>query len=413
MARQRGHEAGTRHGMARTLLRFLPHTILVWLFASAAATSVLTARALPLPRGADDYNSPGFIVRYSWTKFAFLAVEPLRDDLSRSEEDTLVERFFELNRRIAADERIAVDPASERPEADAAADRARAERGERARIENRVERILEGRLTDAIKRAGLTRDIGRGVVWPAVAIEFEEPPSVLVRSPRDEIRKESESLLKGDLPIERVQRIERDAERDGRTSALVIRIGAIAMYPAIIPPSGDYHATVDTIAHEWLHHYLFFTPLGRRYYQDAPLTTLNETLADLGGRELACLIDPCAGAADAPRDPAGDAFDFVAEMRGLRRQVETLLADGKIDDAERLMEDTRREIVAHGYYIRRLNQAYFAFHGSYATSAGSIDPIGPKLQALRDRSGSIEHFIETAREFRSEADLDATLDAAR
>jgi hypothetical protein len=77
------------------------------------------------------------------------------------------------------------------------------------------------------------------------------------------------------------------------------------------------------------------------------------------------------------------------------------------------MEDTRREIVAHGYYIRRLNQAYFAFHGSYATSAGSIDPIGPKLQALRDRSGSIERFIETAREFRSEADLDAVLGAPR
>ncbi len=395
--------------MARALLRFLPHAILVWLFASAAAASVLTARALPLPGGADDYNSPGFIVRYSWTKFAFLAVEPLRDDLSRSEEDTLVARFFDLNRRIAADERIAVDPASAPADAEAAAERAHAGRDERRRIENRVERILEGRLTAAIKRAGLTRDIGRGIVWPPVAIEFEDPPSVLVTSPRSVIRKESESLLRGDLPIDRVERIERDAERDGRTSALVIRIGAIAMYPAIVPPSADEHATLETIAHEWLHHYLFFTPLGRRYHQDARLTTLNETLADMGGRELACLIDPCASTSDVPPDPAGDAFDFVAEMRGLRRQVEALLADGKIDDAERLMEDTRREIVARGYYIRRLNQAYFAFHGSYATSAGSIDPIGPKLEALRGRSGSIERFIETAREFRGEADLDAAL----
>lgn len=397
--------------MARALLRFLPHIILAWLFASAAGTSLLTARALPLPDGTDDYNSPGFVVRYSWTKFAFLAVEPLRDDLSRTEEDALVERFFELNRGISADERIAVDPASAPTDAEAAGGRARAERRERASIENRVERILEGRLTDAIKRAGLTRNIGRGVVWPPVAIEFEEPPSVLVTSPRSVIRKDSESLLRGDLPIDRAQRIERDAERDGRTSALVIRIGAIAMYPAIIPPSADEHATIETIAHEWLHHYLFFTPLGRRYYQDARLTTMNETLADLGGSELACLVDPCAATSDVPPDPGGDAFDFVAEMRGLRRQVETLLAAGKIDDAERLMEDTRQEIVAHGYYIRRLNQAYFAFHGSYATSAGSIDPIGPKLQELRDRTGSMERFIETAREFRSEADLDAALQA--
>jgi hypothetical protein len=208
--------------MARALLRFLPHIILAWLFASAAGTSLLTARALPLPGGADDYNSPGFIVRYSWTKFAFLAVEPLRDDLSGAEEDALVERFFELNRGIAADERIAVDPASATADAEAAAGRARAGRGERASIENRVERILEGRLTDAIKGAGLTRNIGRGIVWPPVAIEFEEPPSVLVTSPRGVIRKERESLLKGDLPVDRVRRIERDARRDGRTSALVI-----------------------------------------------------------------------------------------------------------------------------------------------------------------------------------------------
>ena len=279
-------------------------------------------------------------------------------------------------------------------------------------MENSVERTLEGRLTDAIKRAGLTRHVGGAIVWPPVSIEFEEPPSVLVTSPRAVIRKDGESLLQSDLPIERVQAIEAAAERDGRTSALVVRIGAIATYPAIVPASADYHATLETIAHEWMHHYLYFTPLGRRYYDGGDLTTLNETLANMTGRELACLLDPCSASVQSVRAgaaPLSQAFDFTAEMRGLRRAVEAMLADGEIEGAEGLMEEKRKDFVANGYYIRRINQAYFAFHGSYADSAGSIDPIGPKLDQLRKDSTSLEEFIETAREFRSAADLDAAL----
>jgi hypothetical protein len=115
------------------------------------------------------------------------------------------------------------------------------------------------------------------------------------------------------------------------------------------------------------------------------------------------------------RASAGDAappqqeFDFTSEMRGLRQEVEDLLQHGLIDDAELLMEDRRRYFAEQGYYIRRINQAYFAFHGSYADTPGSIDPIGPKLQELRADSDTLEQFIETAREFRSAADLDQSL----
>ena len=93
-------------------------------------------------------------------------------------------------------------------------------------------------------------------------------------------------------------------------------------------------------------------------------------------------------------------------MRDLRRQVESLLAQGKIDEAERAMEEKREFLAANGYYIRRLNQAYFAFHGSYADSAGSIDPIGPKLDELRRESPSLRDFVTTARELTSTGDLD-------
>jgi hypothetical protein len=203
--------------------------------------------------------------------------------------------------------------------------------------------------------------------------------------------------------------IEEDAERDGETSALVIRVGAIATYPAIVPPRADYHGTLETIAHEWMHHYLYFTPLGRDYFAGGDLTTLNETVANFAGRELACLIDPCGALARAGSAPERQEFDFTAEMRGLRRGVEALLADGEIEEAERLMEARRQVFLDNGYYIRRINQAYFAFHGSYADSPGSIDPIGPKLDELRRESTSLEQFIETVREFQSQADLDAAL----
>ncbi len=216
-------------------------------------------------------------------------------------------------------------------------------------------------------------------------------------------------MLRGDLPIARVLRIEEEVERDGSTSALVIRVGAIATYPAIVPPRADYHATLETIAHEWMHHYLYFTPLGRNYFAGGDLTTLNETVANFGGRELACLMDRCGAFARAGAAPLTQEFDFSAEMRGLRREVEARLVHGEIEEAERLMEAERQVFVEHGYYIRRIKQSYFAFHGSYADSPGSIDPIGPKLDQLRKETDTFEAFIETVREFRSQADLDAAL----
>jgi hypothetical protein len=245
-----------------------------------------------------------------------------------------------------------------------------------------------------------------------VNAEFEEPPSLLVTSPRAEIRRDGETLLESELPAGRVRAIEAAAEADGRTSALVVRIGAIATYPAIVPPSPDYHGTLETVAHEWLHHYLFFTPLGRRYYEGGDLTTLNETVANIGGRELACVVDPCDVAVTAGQRraaPAAQEFDFKAEMRGLRARVEAMLQAGDIAGAERLMEEMRRVFVANGHYIRRINQAYFAFHGSYADTPASIDPIGPKLDELRRRASTFEEFIETARRLRSASDLDDAL----
>ncbi len=396
--------------------RFLPHLIVAAVLVFAFAASSGAAMAMPLPDGPNDYNSPGFVVRHAWLKFGYLAMEPFRGKLSRAQEDAKVSRYFELNKLIADDEQTAGDPTGD-PAAVAAA---RADlpglRDERAGLQNTVQVILEGRLTHVIKEAGLTRSFGGDVVWPPVNIEFQNPPSVLVKSPRTEIKKESESLIEGDLPIERVQQIESAAESDGNTSALVVEIGGIAMYPAIIPESSDYHFVLQDIAHEWTHHYLYFAPLGRRYFDSAKLTTLNETLANMVGRELGDMLykeyplqNNSAALTSLQSGSPAPAIDFTAEMRGLRRQVEDLLAQGKVDEAEQAMEQKREFLAANGYYIRKINQAYFAFYGSYADSAGSIDPIGPKFEQLRAKSPTLRQFVETARQFTSEADLDAAL----
>jgi hypothetical protein len=85
-------------------------------------------------------------------------------------------------------------------------------------------------------------------------------------------------------------------------------------------------------------------------------------------------------------------------MHTTRVTADALLASGKIVEAERYMEQRRRLFVEHGYFIRRLNQAYFAFYGAYADTPGGPagqDPVGPAVRALRARSGSLAAFVNS------------------
>jgi hypothetical protein len=103
------------------------------------------------------------------------------------------------------------------------------------------------------------------------------------------------------------------------------------------------------------------------------------------------------------------AFDFVTEMRETRLVVDELLALGYVKAAESYMETRRQQFVENGYPLRVLNQAYFAFHGSYGTGAASTSPVGPKLQQLRAQSQDLRTFLETVRWFTSVRDLDHAL----
>jgi len=73
------------------------------------------------------------------------------------------------------------------------------------------------------------------------------------------------------------------------------------------------------------------------------------------------------------------------------------------------MEEKRQYLASMGYYIRKLNQAYFAFHGTYGDSPASISPIGAELKQLREQSASLKAFLDTAAAMTSRQDLSLSI----
>jgi hypothetical protein len=75
------------------------------------------------------------------------------------------------------------------------------------------------------------------------------------------------------------------------------------------------------------------------------------------------------------------------------------------------MELVRAELEAGGVFIRRINQAYFAWYGTYAARPDSVDPIGPQLRELRERAGSLARFLELVRGATTRDDVARLLEA--
>ena len=77
------------------------------------------------------------------------------------------------------------------------------------------------------------------------------------------------------------------------------------------------------------------------------------------------------------------------------------------------MEARRQFSWEQGYGLRKLNQAYFAFYGSYNDQPGGgasgSDPVGPAVRRLWARSPDLKTFIDTIRGVRSFEDLQEKL----
>ena len=386
-------------------------TLLVCL-AGAGAISL----AAPLPAD-DEFDIVGWELRHVPGKWLYLTERLFGERLSPAEEEERLGRFLLLTAQISDLERsLSSDDAQQ-------IDKLTLLRRERDALENDVEAIIEGRVTAVLEDAGLASSFplfpDLRWVFPPVDFEFDQPLRVLTVSPRDRIERGERRALRLGLTLEEAIELEAMEERDGERSALAEPVAGAATYPSIVAPRADDGRLVEIVAHEWVHQFLFFKPLGIRYFISVELTTLNETVADIAGRELAALVlrayplaPDLAAQLEASRRPA-PTVDGGAVLRQLRLDVEVLLGRGEVDAAEALMEQRREELAAQGVVYRRINQAFFAARAVYADSPASIDPIGPKLSALREQSGSVGAFLRAAAGLTSAAGLDRLLAGER
>lgn len=266
-------------------------------------------------------------------------------------------------------------------------------------------RELVSRQLDAVG-LGAWVPIAGSQPFPPVTFSLVRPPTVLVVSPRDKITLARSILLQPSLSKDETTNIENSAEALG-WSSLVEPTGGYSSYPTIVADTSPLDYTLQTIAHEWAHTYLFFNPLGFNYFSEPDMRIINETVADIVGRAVsddvmsqyftlpAPTAPPLTPTPPSTPSPADQPFNFREEMRATRVEADRLLGFGQIDIAEAYMEERRQVFVARGYAIRRLNQAYFAFHGTYADSPGAVSPIGPQLTALFQRSRSLQDFLQT------------------
>lgn len=291
-------------------------------------------------------------------------------------------------------------------------------------LQGEVEETVESSVSRAAAEQGLGSVVG---VFPPVDVVFTSSPHLLVMSPRDRIVRQQEFLLEPGLGETGKESLEgRIVAEEPDMAAYVADTGGVSVYPAVVAGNYGLRNGVVITAHEWLHSWLFFRPLGRNYWSSRQMISLNETVATLAGEELggiayAALTGEPVEPRPADRTPSKPAatpeephrFDFRSEMQETRKRVDALLEEGRVEDAEAYMEKRRQVFVANGYLLRKLNQAYFAFHGTYATSAASVSPIGGQVRELRERSASLGEFLHKVAGFGSYREFMAYLEELR
>ncbi len=271
-----------------------------------------------------------------------------------------------------------------------------------------AESILQEQVALVLDQMGLGET---GSPFPPVAFHFSTLPKALIVSPRNEIRQEVNIELMPELAVPQEVDVENEVEKALDVSALVVPVGGIGTYPTMVQDSTSLGWVLEVVAHEWTHNYLDIRPLGINYDTSQALRTMNETTASLMGKEVSRLAmamfypelvpppappPPTQPPASAP--PTPPTFDFQREMRLTRVRVDDLLSQGRIDEAEAYMEARRQVFWDHGYHIRKLNQAYFAFYGSYADQPGGAagdDPVGAAVRALWSQSKSPAAFLRS------------------
>lgn len=273
-----------------------------------------------------------------------------------------------------------------------------------------AESVLQYQVSEIL--ATLSLGLG-GQPVPPVLYHVTRLPDALIISPRGEIRQDANISLNPEMSPEEIVALEQNVETNLDVSALVVPVGGIGTYPTMVMSTTNLNWMVETIAHEWVHNFLTLRPLGLNYATTPELRTINETTANLAGVEIGEAVirayypelapvpleeQPVQPEPEQPQsEPEIPVFEFRREMRETRLQVDAYLAEGNIEQAEQYMQERQVFFLENGYFIRRLNQAYFAFYGAYNDTPGGgaagEDPVGPAVQALRQQSGSLAEFL--------------------
>jgi hypothetical protein len=358
------------------------------------------------------FDFVGWEFRAVWKKVAHGLVSPQRFMHERDRRSFLLDYLAlvgEAQRLEGEINRVYADPAIE--DADAATADLRARRRElRAEIRERqllAEAILQEQVASVLEDEGFG---ALGQELPPVEMHFTPLPQLLIVSPRDRIERIYQLSLTHGLGTAERETIEEEIDATFDVSSLITGIGGLSAYPSMLLESSSLNWVTEVTAHEWTHHYLTPRPLGRNYLSSPETRTINETVASIVGKEVGRKVvaryypehlppepepkpEPEEPAEEEPAEPPE--FDFRMEMRETRIRADELLAAGEVDEAEAYMERRREVFVANGYIIRKLNQAYFAFHGAYADQPGAAgeDPIGPAVQELFARSTDLHTFV--------------------
>ncbi len=401
------------------ILDFLALTLAILIAATADAPQLTgtSDRVRSFTREIE-FDYPNWVWNAAWTKFEQGAVGlPYLFDRGTNKE-IVIEYLRTTQNLMQAEqqvEKIFADPAiSDKKSASAYV---RAQRDKLIARQNSLaplaEATLQSQISDALATLGLTTS---GQPIPPVLYHTSSTPLALIVSPRNVIQQTANISVLPTLTLDNQIKLEDNVAKSLDVSTLVVPIGGVGVYPTMITETTDLRWLLNTIAHEWTHNYLNLRPLGINYSTTPELRTMNETTASISGGEVGDYVlqkyypellqssssrnQTSFNEATFPLNQLDDPapFDFRAEMHETRVTVDKLLAEGKIEEAETYMEKRRQVFWDNGYLLRKLNQAYYAFHGAYADVPGGAageDPVGPAVRALRERSASLADFINT------------------
>ena len=282
-------------------------------------------------------------------------------------------------------------------------------------------------VTESLLQAQINQGLAKesiavlGQAFPPVLYRFSPLPKALIVSPRDVIRQDANLSLDPNISFDEIFAMEDDIAETLNVSTLITNIGGVGTYPSMVLKTSNLDWLLSTISHEWTHNYLTLRPLGINYGTSGETRTMNETTADIVGEAIKLKVAqtyypefipeetlPEQEVDEKPNDmpvEEEDAFDFAYEMYITRREADILLEAGEIEEAEAYMESRRQFFWDNGYQIRKLNQAYFAFHAAYVnapstgeegqTGAAGADPVGPAVWKLYENSENLSDFLRS------------------